>query len=376
MAQELLTLPESNICDVCCGTGNLILALFNCLSKDKVVNLIKNKKIYLYDIDPIAIKICQYIIGALYGFENINNLQCITGDFLSSNIQLPSECKVISNPPYGKITKIDKNWDEQIIANESKDYYAAIMAKIIRNSNFSCIITPHSFMYGDKFKNLRKLMCQYGGKIFAFDNVPGNIFNGKKFGIFNSNNVNSVRAAITIITNEYQGYKVSPFIRFKNTERSSILNYYFLNSILPNNIQSNSQCFYRIAQGTEQLIKKWISYPPLKNYISKTPNKFKLVIPNTCRYFLSGVTYDLKRTGKIIIYAKDYESFYYLYAMLNSSLGYYWHRICNGGITYPISLLKEMPIINFDINEIKDFLDGLISCEKNYLVIAKNAGAE
>ena len=376
MAQELLTLPESNICDVCCGTGNLILALFNCLSKDKVVNLIKNKKIYLYDIDPIAIKICQYIIGALYGFENINNLQCITGDFLSSNIQLPSECKVISNPPYGKITKIDKNWDEQIIANESKDYYAAIMAKIIRNSNFSCIITPHSFMYGDKFKNLRKLMCQYGGKIFAFDNVPGNIFNGKKFGIFNSNNVNSVRAAITIITNEYQGYKVSPFIRFKNTERSNILNYYFLNSILPNNIQSNSQCFYRIAQGTEQLIKKWISYPPLKNYISKTPNKFKLVIPNTCRYFLSGVTYDLKRTGKIIIYAKDYESFYYLYAMLNSSLGYYWHRICNGGITYPISLLKEMPIINFDINEIKDFLDGLISCEKNYLVIAKNAGAE
>ena len=42
-------------------------------------------------------------------------------------------------------------------------------------------------------------MNQYNGEIYSFDNVPGNIFCGRKHGIFNTNTSNSVRAAITVV---------------------------------------------------------------------------------------------------------------------------------------------------------------------------------
>ena len=79
------------------------------------------------------------------------------------------------------------------------------MEKIIASKNAAVIITPHSFLGGDSFKSLRKELNEEGGYIFAFDNVPGNIFNGKKFGIFNSNEANSTRAAITIINPQSKG---------------------------------------------------------------------------------------------------------------------------------------------------------------------------
>jgi hypothetical protein len=92
-------------------------------------------------------------------------------------------------------------------------------------------ITPHSYLGGSTFKELRKEL--YGGKIFAFDNVPGNIFNGKKFGIFNSNDANSTRAAISILNPTETNIYIAPFIRYKSEERSSIINKDFLNSLLP-----------------------------------------------------------------------------------------------------------------------------------------------
>ena len=376
MAKEFLSLPGENICDVCCGVGNLIIAVLDQLNKDQAIDLIKNKKIYLYDIDPVAVKICKYTLGAIYGFEYISNIQCIVADILNSEIKLPNNCKVISNPPYGKISTINSAWDEQTIIKESKDYYAAIMAKVINGSISTCIITPHSYMYSDKFHSLRKLMCKYGGKIFAFDNVPGNIFNGVKFGIFNTNNVNSVRAAITIIDHSKNGYRVSPFIRFLSNQRSVILQNDYLNSLLSNDLQKDDTCFYRIFSNTENIVNKWLTYPPLKNFITTKPNQYKITIPNTCRYYLSGTLKELNRSGKIVIYAKDETSFYYLYIMLNSSFGYYWHRICNGGITYTLNLLHSLPVITGDLDTIISFVKELMDHEEDYLTTARNAGSE
>ena len=78
------------------------------------------------------------------------------------------------------------------------------------------------FISGSKFYSLRKEMCDLGnGFIVAFDNVPGNIFCGRKQGIFNTNTANSVRAAITVLNRSgtLKGFRVSPMIRFKNEER-------------------------------------------------------------------------------------------------------------------------------------------------------------
>ena len=83
------------------------------------------------------------------------------------------------------------------------------MEKIFYQAEAAVILTPFSFLSAKKFEILRNLMCEiWTGLVISFDNVPGNIFCGKKNGIFNSNTANSVRAAITVFNkSEYvHGY--------------------------------------------------------------------------------------------------------------------------------------------------------------------------
>jgi hypothetical protein len=49
--------------------------------------------------------------------------------------------------------------------------------------------------------------------------------------------------------------------------------------------------------------------------------------------------------------------------------------MCNGGITYPITLLKDMPIFGLATQELKDYCNKLIENEEKYIVLKKNAGA-
>ena len=220
-------------------------------------------------------------------------------------------------------------------------------------------------------------MNNCGGKIFAFDNVPANIFKGKKFGIFNSNEANSTRAAITIIEPEVKGFKVAPFIRFRSADRAEVLTNEFLTSLLPNSLQHNGdEVLYRIEKGTEEIVDKWTkSKKTLNSLLSTNKTQYALDVPNTCRYFTTGAKKTLSRTGKITLYFKDENSFYLGYAFINSSFCYYWHRMCNGGVTYPITLLKSMPIFGVVTDELKEFCDKMMSEEEDYIVLKKNAGA-
>lgn len=223
---------------------------------------------------------------------------------------------------------------------------------------------------------MREELNNCGGSIFAFDNVPANIFKGKKFGIFNSNEVNSTRAAITIIDPNKNGFRVAPFIRFRSDDRKIVLDNKFLNSLLPNNFQNNNgEVLYRIEKGTEEIVEKWLSQEKtLNNLLSASPTEYKMDVPNTCRYFTTGAKRTLSRTGKLTIYFKDENSFYLGYAFINSSLCYYWHRMCNGGVTYPVTLLKAMPIFGEVTNNLKEFCDKMISEEEQFIVRKKNAG--
>ena len=133
---------------------------------------------------------------------------------------------------------------------------------------------------------------------------------------------------------------------------------------------------YRIEKGTEDLVAKWtVQKKTLNNLLSSTPTEFKMDVPNTCRYFTTGAKRTLSRSGKLTIYFKDENSFYLGYAFINSSLCYYWHRMCNGGVTYPIGLLKSMPIFGEVTKELKEFCNKMIEEEELYLVLKKNAGA-
>lgn len=40
MADFYVELNEQNICDICCGTGNLILSVFQLMTKEKVRQVI------------------------------------------------------------------------------------------------------------------------------------------------------------------------------------------------------------------------------------------------------------------------------------------------------------------------------------------------
>ena len=374
MAQYLLELPGENICDLCCGTGNLILAVLNTMGQEQATQMLENGNIYLYDIDITAMQICKAILTYQYGTcaEHIN---IIDGDCLSTDIHFPPNSKIISNPPYGRQESLAQL--NYTCAKTTKELYVAFMEKMLKEKVPGVIITPHSFLGGNTFKTLRTELNDCGGRIFAFDNVPANIFKGKKFGIFNSNEANSTRAAITIIEPDKKGFQVAPFIRFKSEDRTTVLTHSFLNELLPSTVQCNKDdILYRIEKGTEEVVANWISQKKtLNSLLSSTPTEYKMDVPNTCRYFTTGASRTLSRSGKMTLYFKDEQSFYLGYAFINSSLCYYWHRMCNGGVTYPVTLLKAMPIFGTVTDNLKTFCDKMISEEEQYIVLKKNAGA-
>lgn len=374
MANYLLELPGDNICDLCCGTGNLILSVLNMMGTDKAIEVLEKGQVYLYDIDTTAMNICRAILINRYG-ECAKNIHLINDDCLNTEIHFPANAKVISNPPYGRQENLIKS--SYACAKTTKELYVAFMEKIIAEKVPAVIITPHSFLGGNTFKILRKELSTTGGSIFAFDNVPANIFKGKKFGIFNSNEANSTRAAITIIDPARKGFQVAPFIRFRSSDRNIVLNNDFLNALLPDNSQANGDTvLYRIEKGTEDMVEKWLSNKKtLNSLLSSSATPYKMNVPNTCRYFTTGTKKTLSRAGKMTLYFKDEESFYLGYAFINSSLCYYWHRMCNGGITYPITLLKSMPIFGAVTDNLKAFCDKMISEEEQHIVLKKNAGA-
>lgn len=384
MSQWLEPLKGKNICDVCCGTGNLILAYFNVIGPRRTKNILKNKRLYLYDTDEIALKICRYTIAILYGKEYLENINYLVKDFLDSSVELPGDAKVISNPPYFKISKIEDNWVKTENIIKSKELYSAIMEKIINQSVSSVVITPYSFIGGEKFYPLRQILNNNSGFIVSFDNVPGSIFNGRKHGIFNTNSSNSVRAAITVTNKEKtKGYRISPLIRFKSEERDEILNTEVLEAMLPKIRQTvcgEFKSYYKCFPQLEKLFISWnqVSNKKLRDLVSKKETEYKLCIPNTCRYFTTAAKKDLSRTGKHELFFRNEKDYYLSYCLINSSFAYWHWRLYDGGITYPLGLLQSMPIFFDSMSE--ENKEKLISVakemqekENEFLTYKKNA---
>lgn len=359
MAQWFANLDAENVCDVACGTGNLILNYLEIIGIKKATELISSGKLYLYDFDETALNICKTSILLKYGIQYKNMIHDIYCDFLDMKIHLPENCKVISNPPYARIESISYKWGDSEIISNTKEYYAAFIEKIIKQSKRSVIITPFSFMGGTKFYSLRKLMNNYNGFIVAFDNVPGNIFSGKKFGIFNTNTSNSVRAAITVIENKEnkKGFRTSSFIRFKNIEREKLLNTKVLESFLSDEYQiitSQNSMYFKCNKELTEVYKIWKekSSKTLSNYVCEN-GQFLLSMPNTCRYITVASSKELKRSGQIILRFSDKDVYNFVYCLINSSFAYWYWRLYDGGITYQKGLLLSLPIF-YDLLTIED----------------------
>ena len=385
MSKWFLNLDGTNVCDVCCGVGNLIITYLNTIGVDKAKELLNAGRVYLYEQDELALQICKERICMIYGYEYLPKINCIVGDFLDRNIKLPNNCKIISNPPYFKLKEIPQTWEQTQVVKENKEIYAIIMEKIIKNSVSSVIITPYSFMGGEKFFTLREQMNDYNGFIVSFDNVPGNIFCGQKHGIFNTNLSNSVRASITVVENkkDKHGFRCSNLIRFKNTERSILLNTDILEHFIGNKYQiinslnkKYAKCNPELESIFDLLIKS--SNTTLSNLIDKN-GKYALCIPNTCRYYSVASLKDLSRTGKYTISFKTEKERDLVYCLINSSFCYWYWRLYDGGITYSRSLLMTMPIFiskmtDTQINKLLHIAKQMQLVEPNYLTYKKNAG--
>ncbi len=387
MSKWLEKCEGDSVCDVACGTGKLILTYLELIGYDAARNLISSGNLYLYDCDNVALKICRTVLAVKYGLDIADSINDICCDFLNANIILPKNCKVISNPPYAHIDEIQACWNRTEVLMETKELYSAFMEKIFEQAKSTVIITPFSFVSGNKFYSLRNKMSKIGnGFVVSFDNVPGNIFCGRKHGVFNTNTANSVRASITVLhqSDEQKGFKISPLIRFKNEERKRLLNVDVLEKSLPDYYQiidSNHSQFEKIDKNLYQLFDKWTtaSNMSVSDVLSKSDTDYFIDMPNTCRYFTTASSRKLNRTGSITMYIKNKREFNFLYCFINSSFVYWWWRIYDGGITYPKSLLNKIPLpINCLSEEDNIFFDKmtkkLISEQNNFIVTKVNAG--
>jgi len=376
-----------NICDVACGTGKLILTYLDLIGKENAINLIMAGKLYLYDLDDIALNICKTILLLKYGKELEPFIHAIHCDFLSKNIVLPENCKVISNPPYAAVNTINNDWNKTDVVLDTKELYSMFMEKIITQSKSSVIITPYSFIGGNKFYSLRKIMNNYNGFIVSFDNVPGNIFCGRKHGIFNTNTSNSVRATITVVENKnnLKGFKTTPLIRFKNEERKNLLKTEVLETFINNEYQIVSKekpMYYKCAKELNDIWNAWQekSNSRLGNYVSQYGQNI-ISMPNTCRYFTTASNGLMNRNGQIVLNIDDKDVFNYIYCLINSSFAYWYWRLFDGGITYPRGLLLNMPVFYDRLSEddklfFRNVANEMIENSSKYIVTKNNVGVQ
>ena len=388
MCEWLTQYNGENICDVGCGTGKLILKYLHILNKEEAKKIISSGKIYLYDNDETALNICKTAIGALYGYNISNKLNTIHCDFLNKSVTLPENSKVISNPPYAKIKQISDYWEKSEVISDTKEYYAAFMEKIFKQSSSAVIITPFSFISGNKFYSLRTTMSNHSGFIVSFDNVPGNIFSGKKHGIFNSNTANSVRAAITVFnkSKKRKGFRLTPLIRFKQTERTKLIKCSILEKFLnPEKqiINAKNTMFFKCHKQLNKIFSVWnekSNGKVLSDYTSEN-GTYTIAIPNTCRYYTTASDKKMNRSGQIILNFNDKNIFNFVYCMINSSFAYWHWRIYDGGITYPKNLLLNMPIFyelltEDDHNFFNTLTQEMISCSDKFIIRKNNIGTQ
>ncbi len=386
MAKKVVGLFDKNedcLADVCCGTGNLIIEVLTLLG-DVAGEVIKNGKLYLYDLDETAMKVAIMKISILFiekndqvTYRNINKLiHTKVGNFLKEQIKLPKNCVLISNPPYGKIPALMEVWQGSK-TRDTNNMYAVFMEKMAAQCKNAVLISPQSFLGGTKFKTLRGVLARYGGAVFSFDNIPCPIFIGRKKGIFNTNKINSVRAAITIIDKKQKGFRVSPMIRFKAEERKKM--FAELDKLLGNFVYTDDKAWTKIPKTLEPLVKAMrASTITIADLVEMTParqnEELKITVPSTPRYFIAGSKRNLSRSSKIEIYAKNEEAFKKLYVVINSTWSYLWWRIYDGGITLTRQTLMTMPVPDLTIEKLEVLVQEGVAMEDKCLINKMNAG--
>ena len=351
--------------DPCSGIGNLSWHLVAAQS-DPEEFLLNN--IILSDKDELALLIARCLLTLSFQKKHDNLFQKIRDNFIkfdflsvadngeydlfSSSKSLdgiPKHDFVIVNPPY-----LAAKADSRFETSKAGDLYSYFLENIIKSSRGFISITPQSFTNAHKFKTLRKLLLDNFNnlKIFTFDNVPANIFKGIKFGSTNSNQANSIRAAIIIALPGKGKPNIEKFL---------------------SDVSLTEEFFPKVSKEYKKLYTEMSGAKTLKSIFSSKRTKYPLYIPSAPRYFIPALKKPAKRASQKVLYFPDEEKRDYAYMAINSSLLYWWWRVRDGGMTLSIETLTSLPLPDFKINN--KIVAELEKSEKTSKVYKQNAGA-
>lgn len=367
--------------DCCAGIGNLSWHLVNVQINPE--EFLKNRMI-LSDKDALALKIAQVIFALSFQkhdkrlyFDIEKNF--VQFDFLSvsdeqSDIflageslkKIPAHDYVIVNPPYLACPA-----NVRFETAECGDLYAYFLENIIKTSKGFISITPQSFTNASKFKTLRSLMLRHfkNLRIYNFDNIPGNIFAGVKFGSENSNRANSIRAAITVAGVREDGRKITSLLRWKTQERQEFFKN--LDGFL-SDVPLQADFFPKVNRSLSNLYKRVCTHKKLSSLLSMRETPYRLYVPSSPRYFISALKTAADRASQKVLYFKNREDMDKAYLLLNSSYMYWWWRVRDGGMTLSLQTLESLPLI--DIKPNKSLISCLEESEKTNKVYKLNAG--
>ena len=369
--------------DPCSGIGNLSWHLIN--SQSNPEKFLENNLI-LSDKDELALLIARALFTISFQKKNLKLYldikdKFISFDFLSvsddgqldlfgskdSLQKIPKHDFVIVNPPYLAVKK-----DTRFETSNAGDLYSYFMENIIKTSRGFISITPQSFTNAKKFQSLRKLLLDHypNFKVFTFDNVPANIFKGIKFGSKNSNQANSIRAAITVASASAGKQRITGLVRWRTSERALVFEHIeeFLSEV-----PLSDQFFPKVSLDYEEIYRKLIKQPTLRSIAKTQKTKYPLHIPSAPRYFIPALKKAAKRASQKRIYFDSDSDRDYAYMLINSSVMYWWWRVRDGGMTLSLETLMSLPLPEFKVNN--KIVKALENSEKTSKVYKQNAGA-
>jgi len=355
MASFAERFPKGVWLDPCSGIGNLSWHLV--AAQEDPEDFLLNNMI-LTDKDELALLIARTILTA--GFQrNESQLfhkiedRFIVLDFLSvaeeatlvslkgSLGEIPIHDYVIVNPPY-----LQTAADPAFETRDARDLYAYFLENVIKTSSGFISVTPQSFTNASKFASLRQLILRHFSNItiLCFDNIPGNIFPGIKFGSVNSNSANSTRASIMVALPDSGTPKITSLFRWKTSERSRL----FLEvERFTSEVPLTPEFFPKVSRVFEDLYLKSRSWKQMKAITAAGETEFPLFVPSSPRYFIAATKTKMDRSSQHTIYFPNEASRNHAYLAINSSLMYWWWRVRDGGMTLSRETLLSLPMPKF-----------------------------
>lgn len=372
--------PEGVWLDPCSGIGNLSWHLV--AAQENPEDFLLNRLI-LTDKDELALLIARTLLTAAFQkresrlFHKIKSRFKVL-DFLSvadestliptkgSLREIPEHDYVIVNPPYLATTA-----DPAFETSEARDLYAYFLENIVKTSAGFISVTPQSLTNASKFASLRELLLRKFSNItiLCFDNIPGNIFKGIKFGSSNSNSANSMRAAIMIALPYAGSPRITSLVRWRTSERDRLFREV---EDFVSEVPLTPEFFPKVSKVFESLYLEASAWDRLRGLTSTHETAYPLFVSSSPRYFIAATKAEMKRSSQRTIFFPDDALRDRAYMALNSSLMYWWWRVRDGGMTLSRETLLSLPMPEFETQ--RRLVERLEESEAVNRVYKQNAG--